>query len=263
MSRPVFRFAPLAALSTLLLVAAPAPSATTPPAAHASGPSDARAVAIADQVMKALGGADRWNRLPGLRWSFDVSINDTVKSSRRHAWDKLNGWHRVEGVSRTGQKFLFIEQLGGTAGMAWMDGKPIAGDSLTKLLSRAKSLWTNDTYWMLMPYKLRDPGVTLRDAGEVREGPKTYDKIALSFDHVGETPGDRYWIYVNRANHRIEKWDFILEGDRPPVQTWTWEGWAQRDGLWFPTAHRQGKTVVFTRNVETVSEFRPGEFKAP
>jgi hypothetical protein len=233
------------------------------PARAASPPSDPHAIAIANQVMQALGGADRWNKLHGLRWSFEASVHDTIKSSRHHAWDKMNGWHRVEGVSRTGQKFVFIERLDGSKGMAWMDGQPIAGDSLTKLVTRAKSMWTNDTYWMLMPYKLRDPGVTLRDAGEAHEGAKTYDKIALSFDHVGETPGDHYWIYVNRANHRIEKWDMILEGDQPPAQSWTWDDWVQKDGLWFPTAHRQGAVTVYTRGVETVSAFRPGEFSAP
>ena len=122
-----------------------------------------------------------------------------------------------------------------------MDGKAIEGDSLDKLVKRAKSMWINDTYWLLMPYKLRDPGVTLSDGGMVREGTTTYDKLALSFDQVGETPGDHYWVYVNRANHRVENWDMVLEGDKPPPETWTWEGWEQKDGLWFPTAHRQGQ----------------------
>jgi hypothetical protein len=237
------------------------PSQAATPAA--TPPSDAHAIAIANQVMDALGGETRWSQLHGLRWAFEVSVHDTIKSSRHHSWDKQAGWHRVEGVTRAGKKFLFIEQLGTGHGMAWMEGKPITGDSLSKLVAYAKSMWTNDTYWMLMPYKLRDPGVTLRDAGEKREGTKTYDKIALSFNHVGETPGDHYWIYVNRANHRIEKWDMILEGDKPPAQSWTWDDWTQKDGLWFPTAHRQGNVTIYTRGVETVSAFRPGEFSAP
>jgi hypothetical protein len=225
--------------------------------------SDPKAVAIADQVLQALGGRDRWDHLHGLRWSFDFALGDTVKSSRRHSWDKWTGWHRVEGVGRTGQPFLMIDQIDGHGGMAWMNGQSIEGDSLGKLMKRAKSLWTNDTYWMLMPYKLRDPGVTLTYDGEAREGGKTYDKLSLTFAGVGETPGDHYWVYVNRANHRIERWDMVLQGDKPPAETWTWEGWEQHDGLWFPTAHRQGNRTIYTRNVETVAEFKPGEFKGP
>ena len=225
--------------------------------------SDPKAVAIADQVMDALGGKERWDHLHGLRWSFDVVVNDTLRSSRRHSWDKRTGWHRVEGVNRAGQPFLMIDQIDGQGGMAWMASQSIEGDSLGKLMKRAKSLWINDTYWMLMPYKLRDPGVTLGYDSEVKENGKTYDKISLSFDHVGETPGDHYWVYVNRANHRVEKWDMVLQGDQPPPVSWTWEGWEKHDGLWFPTEHRKGTTTVFTRNVETVSEFKPGEFKNP
>ena len=224
--------------------------------------SDPRAVAIADDVTKALGGKDRWDALPGLRWTFEVSINDTVRSVRAHSWDKKTGWHRVSGKTRTGMPFTFIDQLDGQGGMAWMNANTIEGDSLGKLLKRSKSMWTNDTYWMLMPYKLRDPGVTLQYDGEEKDGDRTFDRIALSFDHVGETPGDHYWVSVNRANHRIEKWTYLLQG-QTEKETWTWEGWEEHDGLWFPTAHKSGTTTIFTRNVETVKAFPAGEFKTP
>jgi hypothetical protein len=225
--------------------------------------SDKKAVEIADLVMKSLGGKKRWDDLVGLRWTFGASVGDTIRSSRRHSWNRMTGWHRVEGKTRTGQPFCFIHQVGTDKGMAWMDGVAIEGDSLQKLLKRAQSLWTNDTYWMLMPYKLRDPGVTLKYDGESKEGAVLYDKIALSFENVGETPGDHYWVYVNRSNHRIEKWEMVLQSDQPPPRMYTWEGWEQHDGLWFPTAHRQDKTNVFTNAVETVKEFRPTEFTAP
>ena len=243
-------------VSALLLALPLALRAGTPP-------SDPKAVAIADQVMKSLGGQKRWDDLVGLRWTFGASVGDTVRSSRRHAWNKRTGWHRVEGKTRAGQTFCFIHQIDTGKGMAWMDGVAIEGDSLQKLLKRAKSLWINDTYWMLMPYKLKDPGVTLKYDGEVKEGDKTYDKLGLSFDKVGETPGDHYWVYVDRKEHRVEKWEMVLQSDQPPPKMYTWEGWEQHDGLWFPTAHRQDKTNVFTNAVATVKEFGPTEFTAP
>jgi hypothetical protein len=234
------------------------------PAAAETPASDAQAVAIADQVMEALGGGERWNSLRGLRWSFGSEVKDTVRSTRRHAWDKHTGWHRVQGKNRAGQPFVTIENLSDGKGMAWVDGVRIEGDSLQKLLTLAKRLWTNDTYWFLMPYKLRDPGVTLKYAGEAKEGGMVFDKLALSFEGVGDTPGDHYWVYVNRANHRVEKWEYVLQGSEPPPKTWTWEGWEEHDGLWFCTAHRNNEGAnVFTRDVETVREFRPTEFVAP
>src|SRR5262249_6451182 len=139
---------------------------TKPPAADLGG-SDPKAVEIADQVMAALGGKKQWDALRGIRWSFGAQVGDSVRSSRRHAWDKQTGWPRVDGVNRMGQSFTFIHTLGDTtSGMAWMNGNRVEGDSLHKLIKRAYALWVNDTYWMLMPYKLRDPGVTLKYAGD-------------------------------------------------------------------------------------------------
>ena len=244
-------------LAAALLLAMPVTLRAETPA------SDRKAVAIADQVMKALGGKQRWDDLVGLRWTFGASVNDTVRNSRRHAWNKHTGWHRVEGKTRAGQSFCFIHRVGTNEGMAWMDGVAIEGDSLQKLLKRANSLWINDTYWMLMPYKLRDPGVTLKYEGEAREGNARYDKLALTFENVGETPGDHYWVFVNRADHRIDRWEMVLQSDQPPPAAYTWEGWEQHDGLWFPTAHRQDKSNVFTNAIETVKEFKPAEFSAP
>jgi hypothetical protein len=55
----------------------------------------------------------------------------------------------------------------------------------------------------------------------------------------------------------------VLQGSQPPPRSYTWEGWEEHDGLWFPTAHRQEQANVFTRDIETVKEFRPGEFTGP
>lgn len=227
--------------------------------------SDPRAVAIANQVMDALGGRKAWDALGGLRWTFGAMLGDSVRSSRRHAWDRQTGQHRVDGVNRAGQKYTIVHTVGDTVtGMAWVDGTRIEdADSLHKLVKRADALWVNDTYWMLMPYKLRDPGVTLGYAGDTTMSGATYDKLALSFDHVGLTPGDHYWVFVNRANHRVEWWEMVLEGDQPPPVRYTWGGWEQHDGLWFPTEHRRDSTNVFTNAIETVRTFAPAEFETP
>ena len=256
---------PIAALC-VALCAVPAGAADAPPAtvSDTSRVSDPSALAIADQVMSALGGARRWNDLRGLRWTFESSLRDTVRNVRRHSWDKHTGWHKVSGKSRDGAAFTFIDNINTGEGRAWMNGQAIEGDSLAKLLKRAKSLWTNDSYWMLMPYKLRDPGVILEYEGQERVGDYLFDKLALSFHQVGETPGDRYWVFVNRATHRIEKWEFVLQGDAPPASTYAWEGWEEHGGLWFPTIKRGAEDrVIYTRNLETVNEFPATEFTQP
>lgn len=243
----------------LALVVGFAPSAGAETAA-----SDPRAVRIADQVMAALGGKPAWDRLRVLRWTFEVSVNDTLRPARRHSWDKHTGWHRVDGLTAAGQPFCYIENLKDSTGKAWVGGTPIAGDSLKKLMNRAHALWINDSYWFLMPYKLRDPGVTLKYDGETRDSTgAVYDRIALSFENVGMTPGDRYWVFVNRRNHRVERWEHLLQGAQPPPVPWTWEGWEAHGGLWFPTVHRSARRTLYTRAVQTASRPGPNEYSAP
>ncbi|TMQ71981.1 MAG: hypothetical protein E6K81_08710 [Candidatus Eisenbacteria bacterium] len=235
------------------------------PASAETAASDPKAVEIADQVMKALGGKPKWDSLHYLRWSFEVAVGDTVRPGRRHAWDKYTGWQRVDGTNRAGQLFTYVENLNDSTGMGWVNGNAIEGDSLKKLMRSAHGAWINDSYWFLMPYKLRDPGVTLKYDGEVKDSVTAvvYDRLALSFENVGMTPGDHYWVYVNRANHRVEKWEHLLQGAQPPPVPWTWEGWEEHDGLWFPTAHKNGNRTIYTRAVEVASEAKPKEFSAP
>jgi len=226
--------------------------------------SDPKAVAIADDVMKSLGGKQRWDRLRYIRWTFEVAVGDTLRPGRRHSWDKYTGWHRVDGTNRAGQKYCYIENLNDSTGMAWVNGAAIKGDSLKKLMRSAHGAWINDSYWFLMPYKLRDPGVTLKYAGQVKGSGRTvYDRIALSFENVGMTPGDRYWVYVNRANHRVERWDHLLQDSKPPPVPWTLEGWEDHAGLWFATVHKNENRTLYTRAVEMPGRLRPSEFTAP
>jgi hypothetical protein len=245
-----------ASLLVLLALAGFAP-------ARAENPdSDPRAVKVARAVMKSLGGREGWDALPGLSWTFEVSVHDTIRSSRKHAWNKLTGEHRVEGTLRDGSPFVIVHVLGdSTKGAAWVNKNPLEGDSLAHMIKRAQAMWVNDSYWFLMPYKMLDPGVTLQWKGELKDSTGAYDRIGLSFHNVGLTPGDRYEVFVHRGTNRVERWEYQLQGTQPPPQKATWEGWQQHDGLWFPTEHRAGAAIIFTHDVHTMRSFPPSEFR--
>jgi hypothetical protein len=69
--------------------------------------------------------------------------------------------------------------------------------------------------------------------------------LELTFDKgVGLTPGDHYWLYVNRKTHLMDKWDYLLESMKPPAATATWEGWEKIGPVRLSTMHRfHGKTA--------------------
>jgi len=191
--------------------------------------SDPRAVAIADQVMEAVGGKAAWNATRYLRFDFAVEREGKTVVRRAHTWDKWTGRHRLEAKTKDGDPYVVVMNVNTKEGAAYVKGAPVEGETAKKLLADAYGAWINDTYWLLMPYKMRDPGVSLKLEGEAKEGDTTYDKVLLTFANVGLTPNDRYWAYVNRGTHLMDKWEFVLQGQKPPAVPFAWKNW-QRHG---------------------------------
>lgn len=215
---------------------------------------------VAHQVMIALGGQSRWDALPGLQWTFRAVRHDTVKALRRHSWEKHTGRHRVDGTLPDGTRFTIVQTLGDSLhGAAWLNGRAIHGDSLKTLIHQGYAMWVNDSYWFLMPYKLLDPGVHLVSR-EIQDRTGPYDVLSMTFDHVGLTPGDHYWVWVQHFTHRVDRWEMVLQGHQPPPVAYTWEGWQQHDGLWFATKHHGDQLDVYTDDVKTVKQFPPRTF---
>jgi hypothetical protein len=185
---------------------------------------DAKAQEISARVLTALGGREAWERTRYLRFGFGMERDGTFQG-RRHVWDKWTGRYRVEGTTREGQPFVTLMNINTKEGRAWLGGKELAGEGLRKALESGYGAWVNDTYWLLMPYKMTDPGVTLKYAGEERFNGVMYDKVNLSFDNVGLTPKDTYWVWVNRDTGLVDRWDYVLKGEKAPPTTWTWTGW--------------------------------------
>jgi hypothetical protein len=176
--------------------------------------------------MTALGGQDAWNDTRYIAFSFGTE-RDGKFQGRRHLWDKWSGRYRLEGTTREGDPFVVLMNVNSKDGSAWLEGRKLEGDELKQQLERAYGAWVNDTYWLLMPYKLRDPGVTLAYAGEDTMDGVPYEKIQLSFDNVGLTPKDKYWVWVNRNTGLVDRWDYVLKGEDVPPTTWRWSGWTR------------------------------------
>jgi len=193
--------------------------------------SNARATAVADRVMVALGGKEAWDKTRFLRFSFG-SERDGKFTGRTHTWDKWTGRYRVEGQTREGDPFLVLMNLNTRQGSAWLKGRKLEGDELKQQLERGYGMWVNDTYWLLMPYKMKDPGVILAYAGEEKGASGAmYDKVKLTFDNVGLTPKDTYWVWVNRDTGMVDRWDFVLKGESVPPSTFMWTGWKKYGGI--------------------------------
>ncbi len=215
-----------------------------PRAGAETATSNAQATAIADKVMTALGGQKAWEGTRYLRFDFAVDREGKTLFSRAHTWDKWNGRYRLEGLTKEGDPYVVLMNLNTKEGDAWLKGTKLSGDARKKQLEDAFAAWTNDTYWLLMPYKLKDAGCKLALAGEEKKGAKTWDKLLLTFDNVGLTPKDKYWVYVNRETGLVDRWDFVLKGENKPPSTFTWAGWKTYGKIQLANDHVSDKDKV-------------------
>ncbi len=162
--------------------------------------SDTKAIAIADEVMTAQGGRQNWENTRYLKWNFF--------GNRNHVWDKWTGDIRVDFLKEDLKILMNIHR---------MEGKAMKNDTLIvqgddrypALMQKGKSVWINDAYWLIMPFKLKDSGVTLKYIGEdqTQEGAQA-DVLALTFKEVGNTPNNKYLVYVDRSSRLVTQWDF-------------------------------------------------------
>jgi hypothetical protein len=199
--------------------------AASPARAASPTASDPKAIAVAERVMEALGGEGAWNKTRYLRFDFAVDRGGKTVVRRAHTWDKWKGSYRVEGPDKDGKHLVVVMNLNRKEGQATRGGQALAGGELKTALDTAYAWWVNDTYWLLMPYKMQDPGVVLTLAGRETKGEESWDKVLLTFENVGLTPKDRYWVFVNARTGLVDRWEFVLKGEKVPPTPFEWKGW--------------------------------------
>src|SRR5262249_31175910 len=115
------------------------------------------------------------------------------------------------------------------AGSAFVRGKKVTDAAQAKKwLDDGYEAFINDSYWLLAPFKVFDPGVSVADGG-VDKGPtgEPCDVLKLSFSNVGLTPKDVYWLYVNQKTHLLDQWKYVLKGEDKPPTAFAWSGWTK------------------------------------
>ncbi|GAB2563640.1 hypothetical protein [Spirosoma areae] len=164
--------------------------------------SDAKAIDIADQVMKAQGGRKNWDATHYLAWNFF--------GYRTLIWDKYTGNVRIENLKDDTK--ILINVNDGKGKVSKNGAQVTQADTVSKYLKEGKEAWINDSYWLVMPFKLKDSGLTLKYGGEdtTQAGTKA-DVLRLTFEGVGVTPQNGYKIYVDKQRHLVSQWAHFKE----------------------------------------------------
>ncbi len=183
--------------------------------------SDKSAIEIADRVMQELGGRKNWDNTRYVTWKFF--------GRRMHVWDKWTGDIRVEAGDR-----VTLMNIHSRKGKVWEKSVEITNpDSLAKRLDQGMSAWINDSYWVFMPYKLKDSGVTLTYNGEGKtEDGREAHMLQLTFKNVGKTPQNKYDVCVDKETYMVTQWSYYRDAsDKEPRFTMPWKNWQKMDNI--------------------------------
>jgi hypothetical protein len=175
------------------------------------GETGPEAEALADKMLRSLGGAEAWERTRALR----LQMNE-----RRPIilWDRDRGMAEIVYPKRDDLRVVLNTHSG--KGKAWSGKKRLAPDKEDKALATAQRDFFNDTFWLIAPFKIRDPG-TRRTV--VREGQESH--LLVEYQSGGSTPGDAYLWEISETGRPTawRMWVSILPVDGVRVVWSDWE----------------------------------------
>jgi hypothetical protein len=162
--------------------------------------SDVKAVALAGKVLKAHGGEENWNNTHYVAWNF-LGARDLV-------WDKYTGNVRIDFPRENSTYLININEDTGRVKIG--DRELTKSDSLDQYIKRGKQMWVNDSYWLVFPFKFKDPGVQLKYQGrDTTLTGEAAEVISLTFEKVGFTPQNKYNAYIHPETHLVLQWDYF------------------------------------------------------
>lgn len=204
-------------LAAALMTGCERPAENPPAEGFDLAHSDPAAIELADSIMAAMGGRKNWDETRFISWNFF--------GRRNLVWDKRQGDVRIESIPDSTIYLLNVNDL---KGRVQVRGQEITeADSLAKMLQKGKGIWINDSYWLVMPFKLKDTGVTLKYLGEdiTLSGLKC-NVLELTFRDVGVTPNNKYRAYVDFKDNLVKQWAYYKDASQDSAsQIWPWDNY--------------------------------------
>ena len=181
---------------------------------------ETRADSVAMQLYDAHGGPVAWASVPYLRFDFGVERGGETQVAAKHLWNRQTGDYRLEWGPSPDSQYVALFNVNAfgqgasesapTAGEVYLNGAAVDSTAHAAHMRQAHQRFVNDSYWLLAPVKVFDPGVNRSYVADSSDA--QHDVIKLTFGEVGLTPGDEYWLYVNQETGRLDRWAFHLQG---------------------------------------------------
>ena len=180
-----------------------------------------QADALAHKMLKAL-DHNAYLDTNYLEWTF--------RNKHNYKWYK--GDNKCHVIWKEFKVILDFEDL--VNSKAYVHEFEVHDEKATDLITKATAFFNNDSFWLVAPYKVFDPGVKRQ---VVKQGPGDY-ALLITYTSGGSTPGDSYlWLLEDSGKPKAFKmWTSILPIDGLEA---SWSDWITTEsGALLPTGHR-------------------------
>lgn len=161
-------------------------------------------------------------------WDTTAAISFTFRGKHHYLWDKKRSLVQVEWENK---KVLYHTQT--LEGKAYENNSKLSNSKKTDAIKKANDYFNNDSFWLIAPFKLRDPGtirsIVMQDQQEA---------LMVTYASGGSTPGDSY-VWLLDQNYLPKAWrmwvSIIPVGG---IET-SWEDWKTfQNNLKIATTHK-------------------------
>lgn len=221
-------------------------------------------------MMDTLAPERGWERTRYLEFDWLVG-RESGWLRRSHRWNRVTGDYRVEApIGEEGDSMVALFNVTApTQGeRIWVNGEPVTDAARADSLARRAHAWfINDSYWLLMPYKWADPGVTTSYLGTTDLWGETYETVELTFEvGVGLTPQNRYRAYVDPESGMMEIWQYFRQAtDTEPGFTLAWTDWRDYGPILLSSRreNEDGDARIWFENLRAETSVPDGAFAPP
>ncbi|MFD2516582.1 hypothetical protein [Salinimicrobium flavum] len=164
-------------------------------------------------------GLDQFEEIEELRFTFNVKVNDSLRTSRAWTWNPKTNMVTLTTPDST----------------VTYNHKTEASEN-----QQTDQRFINDQYWLLFPFHLVWDEMDWEHTEEATApiSGDSMQKVTVTYpDGAGYTPGDVYEIYFG-DDHIIREWIYRSGGSTENLFPATWEGYKEFNGLYISTMHR-------------------------
>lgn len=160
---------------------------------------------LTDKMLAAV-NAQAWDSTTAVKWSFYRGHN--------FLWDKKRNLVEVKW-----ENMRVLLNTTDQTGKAYQEGTLLSGEEESEALQTAWKYFTNDSFWLAAPYKVRDPG-TKRSIVKTAHG----EALLVQYTSGGVTPGDSYLWLLNDEGLPLA-WKLWVKIVPLGGMEFSWENW--------------------------------------